>query len=51
MAASIWLKGGFPNPYMDMLYNRAVFEGEFEFLSKYDMFDFEIEELLLKRYR
>ncbi len=45
---TIWLKGGFPNRYKDMLYYKAVFQDRLPFMSKYHMFDFEINETLLK---
>jgi hypothetical protein len=50
MQASIWLRGGFANPYRDMLFHRAVFEGRMEMLDKHEKYDFEIDKELLELY-
>lgn len=51
MQASVWLRGGFANPYRDMLFHRAVFEGRMDMMDKHKKYDFEIDKELLEMYK
>ncbi len=46
----VWLKGGIPNRYREVLYQRAVFEGTLTLSDERDLHDFEINDKLLKAY-
>ncbi len=51
MDICIWLRGGLPNPYREMLLQRAKFEGKYGLWDEKDKYDFEIDKELLEFYR
>lgn len=46
---SVFLEGGILNTYREFVLDKALFEGNLSFFDVYKKFDFEIDELLLRR--
>ena len=45
----VFLEGGLPNVYREFALSKALFEGTLDFRDVYQKYDFEIDNLLLKR--